>query len=175
MHIWFDLCSFISSTFVWYLAFPHWYHQSLLTNCWKQTGSREGGDSTPSVSDVKLPTMDTLRHPAQVWPGFDKKKPNFLPSANKSQSCPGAAFVCVWLLAVGLLSQQGPGKSKHNEKARHWRLYKFSWSANIEEGSFSRAKTENVSKSIFWMQFSIYLPVRMYTHTGEITKTINLL
>lgn len=44
------------------------------TNNWKQTASGTGVGNTPLVSDTNFQTMDTLRHPVQVWPGFDKEK-----------------------------------------------------------------------------------------------------
>lgn len=80
-----------------------------------------GGGSAPSVCDVNLPTMDTLRHPVQVWPGFDKKR-NFLPRANKAKAAQvQLLFVCDFWQWSKQLSQQDQWSTMEE---RHWKLCK---------------------------------------------------
>lgn len=103
--------------------------KQLKTNRWVQ-----GGWCTPHLlfSDVSLPTMDTLRHPVQVWPGFDKKL-NFLPSANKANAAQvQPLFVCdFWQPSSFRNTALG---SKSTIKARHRKLNKFIWSQRDSRG-----------------------------------------
>lgn len=100
----------------------HWF---LSTNSWKQTASRVGGGSTPSVSDVNFPTMDTLRHPTQVWPGFDKKL-NFLPRANKARAAQ------VQLLFVCDFWQWGSFRNRAGEVKAQWRQGSESFTSSAD-------------------------------------------
>lgn len=58
--------------------------------------------------------MDTLRHPVQVWPGFDKKL-NFLPSANKAKAAQ------VQLLFVCDFWQWSSFRNRAGEENTQWR------------------------------------------------------
>lgn len=128
-----------------------------------------GGSSTPSVSDVNLWTMDTLRHPAQVWPGFDKKL-NFLPSANKAKAAQvQLLFVCDFWQWSSFRNRAGEAKTQWKQCTESFTSsadQRDSWGLLLQTKKLLRKLEANICKSHYF-QFKIVFPVFLCFHPKE--------
>lgn len=95
------------------------------------------GVRAPSVSNVYHPTIEHLRHPAQVWPGFDKeKKLNFLPRVNNAKA------VQVHLLFVCDFWHRGNFRNTDKEEK-----YNVGWAQCFMSSADGRDNTNNETQN----------------------------
>lgn len=113
--------------------------------------------------------MDTLRHPAQVWPGFDKKL-NFLPSANKAKAAQvQLLFVCDFWQWSSFRNRAGEAKTQWKQCTESFTSsadQRDSWGLLLQTKKLLRKLEANICKSHYF-QFKIVFPVFLCFHPKE--------